>query len=206
MDEIFGYFPYLASEQQAQFIRMGDLYRHWNERINVISRQDTDQLYIRHILHSLAIARVVSFHPGTRILDVGCGGGFPGIPLAVLFPESRFTLVDSIGKKIGVVRSVAEGLGLRNVDARQVRAEDISGKFDFVVNRAVTQMPRLVEWVWDKITPGGTNVLPNGILSLKGGDLTEELAAAGKPCVLFDIADFFDDPFFETKKIVYLFR
>lgn len=185
---------------------MGALYREWNERINVVSRKDIDQLYLRHVLHSLSIACVCRFAPGTRVADVGCGGGFPGIPLAVMFPEVRFTLVDSIGKKIKVVEGVAGALGLDNVEAVNGRIEGVDEKFDFVVSRAVTDMRSFVSWVWNKIERGNGSELPNGILYLKGGDLTEELARVGKPSVVFDIGDHFSEEFFATKKIVYLAR
>jgi 16S rRNA (guanine527-N7)-methyltransferase len=210
MDRILHYFPDLTERQRTQLQQMQGLYADWNARINVISRQDTDQLYTRHVLHSLALARVVSFAPGTKILDVGTGGGFPGVPLAVLFPEVQLTLVDSIGKKIKVVADVAERLGLENVTAIHGRAEALKGSFDFVVSRAVTAMPAFLPWVWDKIIPGGVNRPANGILYLKGGDpsgdLGAELDAVRKPYALYPIADFFDDPFFGTKYVVYLPR
>lgn len=200
------YFPELTSIQIERFNAMGELYEDWNSKINVVSRKDIDQIYTHHILHSLAIAQLIRFKPGTTVLDVGCGGGFPGIPLAVMFPESEFTLCDSIGKKITVVNSVAESLGLTNLKGIQQRADQIPRKFDFVVSRAVTQMPEFVNWVWNKITPRGFNALPNGILYLKGGDLTEELKATGKKCTTYDISEYFSDEYFETKKIVYIQR
>jgi len=203
---ILKYFPTLTEHQQEQFRRMYELYLDWNSKINVISRKDTDQLYTRHILHSLAIAKVISFKPGTRVLDVGTGGGFPGIPLAVLFPEVQFTLIDSIGKKIKVVADVAEQLGLSNIAAIHGRAEELKGKVDFVVSRAVTEMSAFLPWVWNKITPGGDNEMTNGILYLKGGNLDAELEATKKSYALYPIQDFFDDPFFETKYVVYIPR
>lgn len=207
MDTLLSYFPNLTPRQLDQLTALGPLYRDWNERINVISRKDIDQLYVRHVLHSLAIAHVCTFHPQARVLDVGTGGGFPGIPLAILFPEAQFTLVDSIGKKIKVVNEVARSIGLQNLTALHTRVEQLSGSFDFVVSRAVTEMKRFVGWVWPKIVPGQqAGSIPNGILYLKGGDLEEELTAAHKAYTLYEIRDFFDDPFFDTKKVVYLPR
>ena len=182
---------------------MDFLYHDWNEKINVISRKDIDSLYTKHILHSLAIAKVNKFEPGTYVLDVGTGGGFPGIPLAILFPETRFYLIDVIAKKIKVVQAVAEALELKNVKAEQLRAELVKGDFDFIVSRAVTNMPDFVSWIKDKIKKKSKHELKNGILYLKGGDLTEELAAFPK-ATEYNLADFFEDEFFETKKVVHL--
>lgn len=204
MEIIEKYFPGLTQEQLERFAALYGLYAEWNAKINVVSRKDMEQLYERHVLHSLAIAKVCRFAPGAEVMDVGSGGGFPGIPLAVLFPEARFTLVDSIGKKVTVMRGVAEALGLDNVRALNMRAEQVGGKFDYVVSRAVTDMPTFLGWTWDKVRPGQAGTLPNGILYLKGGDLAEELAATGKKYTLYDIPDFFSEEFFETKKIVYL--
>lgn len=201
---IYRYFPDLSPEQKERFAALGPLYADWNAKINVISRKDTGHLYERHVLHSLAIARVCRFDAGARVLDVGTGGGFPGIPLAILFPEARFTLADSIGKKILVASSVAGELGLENVRAVQVRAEAVGERFDYVVSRAVTALPTLCGWVWNKIDRGRRGTLPDGMLCLKGGDLTEEIAAAGKKAEVFDISGFFEGEFFETKKVVYL--
>jgi 16S rRNA (guanine527-N7)-methyltransferase len=203
MEEILKQFPELTDLQQSQFEQLYDLYQDWNAKINVISRKDIDELYTKHVLHSLAIAKVQRFMPGTYILDVGTGGGFPGIPLAILFPETRFYLIDVIAKKIKVVQAVVESLGLKNVKAEQIRAENVKVDFDFIVSRAVTNMPDFVQWVKTKIKKQHKHELKNGILYLKGGDLTEELAAFPK-AKLYDIADFFDDPFFETKKVVHL--
>ncbi|MCC8087815.1 MAG: 16S rRNA (guanine(527)-N(7))-methyltransferase RsmG [Rikenellaceae bacterium] len=203
MDVILKYFKNLTPEQVRRFTEMHELYTDWNSKINLISRKDIEELYVKHILHSLAIAKVLDFRPGTRVLDVGTGGGFPGIPLAVMFPEAQFTLVDSIGKKINVVKDIAEKLELSNVRALNVRAEDINGNFDFAVSRAVTEMPKFIKWVWNKIIPKGQNALPNGILYLKGGDLKEELKAVNKPYIIYDINEFFEEEVFDTKKIVY---
>ena len=206
MDVLLKYFPELTERQREQFQLMATLYTDWNSKINVVSRKDIDQIGTRHILHSLAIAKITSFKPGTRILDVGTGGGFPGIPLAVLFPEAQFTLIDSIGKKIKVVADVAQKLGLTNVTAVHGRAEELKERYDFVVSRAVTEMSAFLPWVWNKIIPGGDNDLANGILYLKGGDLDTEMDVTKKPYALYPIADLFDDPFFETKFVVYLPR
>ena len=203
MDIILKYFPGLTEEQRRQFAALWDLYADWNAKINVVSRKDFDQLYLRHVLHSLAIAKVCTFEAGARVLDVGCGGGFPSVPLAILFPEVRFTAVDSIRKKIAVVEGVAAGLGLQNLTPRCARAESLSERFDYVVSRAVTAMPEFVGWVWNKIEKGQRGSLPNGILYLKGGDLAEELALTRRRWTLYDIARFFDEEFFETKKVVY---
>ena len=203
MDLIIKYFPYLTDLQKKQFEQLDFLYHDWNAKINVISRKDIDELYTKHILHSLGIAKVIKFEPGTYVLDVGTGGGFPGIPLAILFPETRFHLIDIIGKKIKVVQAVAEALELKNVKAEQLRAELVKGDFDFIVSRAVTNMPDFVSWVRTKIKKNNKHELKNGILYLKGGDLTEELAAFPK-ATEYNLSDFFEDEFFETKKVVHL--
>lgn len=203
MDEIQKYFPYLTDIQKEQFAKLDFLYHDWNAKINVISRKDIDELYTKHILHSLGIAKVIKFEPGTFVLDVGTGGGFPGIPLAILFPETRFYLIDVIAKKIKVVQAVAEALELKNVKAEQLRAELVKGDFDFIVSRAVTNMPDFVSWIKTKIKKQNKHELRNGILYLKGGDLTEELKDFPK-ATEYNLADFFEDEFFETKKVVHL--
>lgn len=207
METILAYFPTLSPLQREQFAQLEPIYRHWNEQINVISRKDMEAFYEHHVLHSLAIARVCAFTDGAAVLDVGCGGGFPGIPLAILFPEVQFTLVDSIGKKIKVVDEVARAIGLRNVTPRHSRAEQVPGTFDFVVSRAVTEMTPFIGWVWSKLRRGDTaGELSNGILYLKGGDLKAELNATRKPYTTYPISELFSEPFFETKQVVYLPR
>jgi 16S rRNA (guanine527-N7)-methyltransferase len=203
MKEILEYFPDLTAVQKGQFEKLEALYQDWNAKINVISRKDIDELYTKHVLHSLAIAKIQKFEPGTYVLDVGTGGGFPGIPLAILFPETRFYLIDVILKKIKVVQAVAEALELKNVKAEQLRAENVKGDFDFIVSRAVTNMPDFVSWIKDKIKKTNKHELKNGILYLKGGDLTEELKDFPK-AKEYNISEFFDNEFFETKKVVHL--
>ncbi|CAN1537781.1 GidB Predicted S-adenosylmethionine-dependent methyltransferase involved in bacterial cell division [Flavobacteriaceae bacterium] len=203
MEFILKYFPDLTDVQKNQFVQLEALYQDWNSKINVISRKDIDELYVKHVLHSLAIAKIQKFEPGTYILDVGTGGGFPGIPLAILFPETRFYLIDVILKKINVVKAVAEALDLKNVKAEQMRAENVKGDFDFIVSRAVTNMPDFVSWIKDKIKKQQKHELKNGVLYLKGGDLTEELAAFPN-AKEYNITDFFEGEFFETKKVVHL--
>lgn len=205
-DIILHYFPDITVVQKEQFQQLESLYKDWNAKINVISRKDIDELYVKHVLHALGIARVNSFEPGTKVLDVGTGGGFPGIPLAILFPETSFHLIDSIGKKITVVENVVEALGLKNVTAEKVRAEQVKDQYDFVISRAVTRMNEFHRWVKGKIKPSQTKKhhFSNGILYLKGGDLTEELAEAKVKYELFALSDFFEEEFFETKKVVYI--
>ena len=203
MEFILKYFPDLTDVQKNQFVQLEALYQDWNSKINVISRKDIDELYVKHVLHSLAIAKIQKFEPGTYVLDVGTGGGFPGIPLAILFPETRFYLIDVILKKINVVKAVAEALELKNVKAEQMRAENVKGDFDFIVSRAVTNMPDFVSWIKDKIKKQHKHELKNGILYLKGGDLTAELAAFPN-AKEYNITDFFEGEFFETKKVVHL--
>ena len=197
------FFPTLTEHQKEQFRALYDLYADWNAKINVVSRKDFEQLYLRHVLHSLAIAKVCQFEAGAKVLDVGCGGGFPSVPLAIMFPEVQFISADSIGKKITVVKGVCEGAGITNIDARHTRVEQIPEKFDYVISRAVTEMPQFVKWIWSKIERGQRGTLPNGILYLKGGDLTEELSATRMKWTEYQIADFFEEEFFETKKVVY---
>ena len=199
---ILKYFPEITDEQKQQFEKLEKLYTEWNEKINVISRKDMDGLYEKHILHSLGIAKVMPFADGTKVLDIGTGGGFPGIPLAILFPEVSFTLIDSIGKKIKVVEAVSEGLGLKNVTAVHGRAEKLKEKFHFVVSRAVTQMPEFLRWLKGKFEKEQFNEKHNGVLYLKGGDLAEELA--GLRCEIFQLKNYFQEEFFNTKKVVYL--
>ena len=203
MDEILKQFPNLSDNQILQFQKLQSLYEDWNAKINVISRKDIDELYTRHVLHSLGIAKIIEFRPGSRIMDVGTGGGFPGIPLAILHPEVDLYLIDVIAKKIKVVNEVATGLGLKNVKAEQKRAELVKQEFDFIVSRAVTNMPDFVKWVDDKVAKKQNHELANGILYLKGGDLTEELKDFPK-ATEYNLSDFFSDEFFETKKVVHL--
>jgi 16S rRNA (guanine527-N7)-methyltransferase len=203
-DLLFHYFTQLTASQKNQYFQLHDLYKDWNEKINVISRKDIDNLYINHVLHSLGIAQVVSFKPGSIILDVGTGGGFPGIPLAIFFPDTQFHLVDSIGKKITVVKNVADALGLKNVTAEQIRAEQLKTEYDFIVSRAVTRLKEFYGWVHKNVKKKSVHDLFNGILYLKGGDLEEELAELKKPHQIFDLTDYFKEEFFETKKIVYV--
>ncbi|GAB3984292.1 16S rRNA (guanine(527)-N(7))-methyltransferase RsmG [Spirosoma terrae] len=204
VDLILKYFPELTAEQKERFAALEGLYSDWNTKINVISRQDIDSLYEKHILHSLGIAKIVQFKPGTEILDVGTGGGFPGIPLAILYPLADFHLVDSIGKKIKVVQEIADALGLKNVKAEQVRVEQLKTTYDFVVSRAVTRLKPFLGWVRYKIHKAGNNDRPNGVLYLKGGDLAEELAEVPDRYRVYDLSDYFDEPFFETKKVIYI--
>ncbi|HEY9008616.1 16S rRNA (guanine(527)-N(7))-methyltransferase RsmG [Ohtaekwangia sp.] len=203
-DIIFHYFPDLTAKQKEQFVKLFDLYKEWNDKINVISRKDIDNLYINHILHSLGIAKVMAFKPGASVLDVGTGGGFPGIPLAILFPDTKFHLVDSIGKKITVVKGVAEGIGLKNVKAEQIRAEQIKGEYDFIVSRAVTRLKEFYGWIHRKTKKQSVHELDNGILYLKGGDLDEELAELKHIHQVYDLSDYFKEEFFDTKKVVFV--
>lgn len=203
MDLLLNYFPNLTNKQIEQFSKLQDLYKDWNLKINVVSRKDIDELYLRHVLHSLGIAKVMSFKPGAKVMDVGTGGGFPGIPLAILFPETQFHLVDSIGKKIKVVNEVAEGLGLENVRTTHGRVEEVKDTYDFIVSRAVAQMETFVRWTKGKIAKKQNHDLKNGILYLKGGDLTQELQKYTS-ATIYDLPNYFDEPFFETKKVVHL--
>lgn len=203
MELILKYFPNLTETQIQQFTELEELYKDWNLKINVVSRKDIDELYLRHVLHSLGIAKVIQFKDGSKILDVGTGGGFPGIPLAILFPECQFHLVDSIGKKLKVVNEVVEGLGLTNVKTTHSRVEEINDTFDFIVSRAVAIMPTFVHWVKGKIAKKQNHELKNGILYLKGGDLTEELQSY-RTATIYNLSDYFDGEFYETKKVVHL--
>lgn len=205
VDIIFNYFPKLSETQKQQFIQLAEVYPLWNDQINVVSRKDIESLYLKHVLHSLAIGKFVGeLKPKTRILDVGTGGGFPGIPLAILFPEVQFHLVDSIGKKIKVVREVAQAIGLKNVEADHIRAEELDYKYDFVVSRAVTRLADFLPWVRNKFEKQDKNGIPNGILYLKGGDLKEEIKEAKVKAELHAISDYFKEDFFETKYVLYL--
>jgi 16S rRNA (guanine527-N7)-methyltransferase len=204
MNIITKYFPKLTETQLSLFEQLQPLYADWNAQINVISRKDFPEFYEHHVLHSLAIAKLISFTSGTKILDVGTGGGFPGIPLAIYFPQTQFHLVDSIGKKIKVVNSVIESLGLQNVTAEQIRAEELTDKYDFVVSRAVTRLPEFVSWVRKNIAQKQINAMPNGVIYLKGGDLQEETKPFKNRVYVKKLSDWFDEEFFETKKVVHL--
>lgn len=197
------YFPDLTALQLQQFQQLEELYKDWNLKINVVSRKDIDELYLRHVLHSLAIAKFMSFKPGSKVIDVGTGGGFPGIPLAILFPETSFHLVDSIAKKLKVVDEVVAGLGLTNVKTSHCRVEDIKDTYDFVVSRAVAAMPTFVHWVKDKVAKKQNHDIKNGIIYLKGGDLAEELINFPKATV-YNLSNYYKEDFFETKKLVHL--
>ena len=201
---IFQYFPGVTPLQRKQFEDLQSLYASWNDKINVISRKDIENLYVNHVLHSLGIAKVMEFKASAKVLDVGTGGGFPGIPLAILFPETRFHLVDSIGKKITVVKNVSESLGLKNVIAEQTRAEQINDTYDFIVSRAVTRLKEFYGWVHKKTRKESIHPLKNGILYLKGGELEEEVSELKKPYQIFDLKDFFTEDFFDTKRVVYV--
>jgi 16S rRNA (guanine527-N7)-methyltransferase len=202
-DLILKYFPDITERQKQQFESLGALYEEWNARINVVSRKDMEHLYTRHILHSLAIAKVCQFEAGARVVDIGCGGGFPSVPLAIMFPEVEFVGCDSIAKKIRVVEGVKAGAGIDNLTAVNSRAEQLGQKFDYVVSRAVTEMARFMPWAWPLLRKGQKGTLPNGILYLKGGELAEELAATRRHWDLYDIHTMYDDEFFDTKRVVY---
>lgn len=204
MDQIIKYFPELTQRQREQFAAMVPLYEDWNSKINLISRKDMDNFVEHHVLHSLAIAKVQPFKSMAEILDVGTGGGFPGIPLAIMFPDARFYLIDSIGKKIKVVQDVIAQLDLKNCRAEQIRAEQVEGDFDFIVSRAVTALPEFVGWVRGKVSKTNYHKLRNGILYLKGGDLEEELRPLKRRPRIYEISDFFEEAYFETKKVIYL--
>ena len=204
MDLILKYFPDLTEEQKRQFAALYDLYLDWNSKINVISRKDIENLYEHHVLHSLGIAKVIRFRPGTQIMDLGTGGGFPGIPLAILFPEVQFHLVDSIGKKVRVASEIANSIGLKNVTFRHARAEEEKGKFDFVVSRAVMPLPDLLKIIRKNISSKQQNALPNGLICLKGGELGNETMPVKNKTTLWDLKEFFEEEFFETKKVVYV--
>jgi 16S rRNA (guanine527-N7)-methyltransferase len=206
MDKINKYFPHLSEQQKQQYALLPELYAFWNSQINVISRKDIDFLMDRHVLHSLGIAKIVSFNSGTEILDVGTGGGFPGIPLAIMFPETEFLLVDSIGKKIKVVNEVSQALNLHNVKAIQARAEEVNKKVDFVVSRAVTALPDFMKWVSGKFKTENMNSINNGVLYLKGGDIDSELSPLDNYWKVYSIQDYFPETFFETKKVVHLWK
>lgn len=202
-DIILKYFPNITEHQKLQFEQLYDLYLFWNAQINVISRKDSDLLFERHVLHSLGIAKVIQFKPNTKLLDVGCGGGFPGIPLAILFPECKFHLVDSIGKKIKVVTEVSKAIGLTNLTAQHERAEKINDKYDFIISRAVTAFPEFYTWIKNKTSKNNFNDLQNGILYLKGGDLKEEFGTFYEKAKFYDLKSYFEEDFFDTKKVVY---
>lgn len=202
-DLIIKHFPDITERQKQQFESLGALYEEWNARINVVSRKDMEHLYTRHILHSLAIAKVCQFEAGARVVDIGCGGGFPSVPLAIMFPEVEFVGCDSIAKKIRVVEGIKAGAGIDNLTAVNSRAEQLGQKFDYVVSRAVTEMARFMPWAWPLLRKGQKGSLPNGILYLKGGELAEELAATRRHWDLYDIRTMFDDEFFDTKRVVY---
>lgn len=202
-DLIIKHFPDITERQRQQFESLGALYEEWNARINVVSRKDMEHLYTRHILHSLAIAKVCQFEAGARVVDIGCGGGFPSVPLAIMFPEVEFVGCDSIAKKIRVVEGIKAGAGIDNLTAVNSRAEQLGQKFDYVVSRAVTEMARFVPWAWQLLRKGERGTLPNGILYLKGGDLAEELALTRKRWDIYEISSMFDDEFFDTKRVVY---
>jgi len=204
MDIILKYFPSLSEKQIELFKKLEPLYAEWNAQINVISRKDFSEFYERHVLHSLGIAKFTRFVGKTKILDVGTGGGFPGIPLAILFPEVNFHLVDSIGKKIKVVNGVGGALGLKNVRAEQIRAEQLNEKYDFVISRAVTRLPEFVPWIQKNISKKNTNALPNGVIYLKGGDLSQEIKPYRKKVFVQDLSEYFDEEFFKTKKVLHL--
>lgn len=204
MDIILKYFPGLTEEQRRQFEILYSLYGEWNAKINVVSRKDFESLYLKHILHSLAVAKACSFDDGARVIDIGTGGGFPAIPLAIMFPEVHFTAADSIGKKIRVVEEVAKGAGIKNITPLNARAEQVPGRFDYAVSRAVTDAATVMQWVWSKLERGRKGSLPNGLLLLKGGDLAEELAATGRKCSWWNISDWFSEEFFDTKKVIYI--
>ena len=204
METILNYFPGLSDRQKEQFEALYELYYDWNSKINVISRKDIENLYLHHVLHSLAIAKYITFKPGTTIMDMGCGGGFPGIPLAIMFPEVRFHLVDSIGKKVRVASEIATAIGLTNVRTSHSRAEDIKEKYSFIVSRAVMQLPDLVKICRKNISTEQFNALPNGIICLKGGDMTAETQAFRSCCEIVDISSYFNEEYFKDKKVVYV--
>ncbi len=204
INPVFEYFPELTQTQREQINMLDALYREWNGKINVISRKDIDMLYTHHVLHSLAIAKVLQFAKDTQVVDIGTGGGFPGIPLAILFPKCHFTLIDSIGKKVMVAQEVINALGLTNAVAIKARAEELKGKFDFVVTRAVAPLPTLHGWVKNLVKPGGVNFLPNGIIALKGGNLKEEIAPFGKKVEKWKISNMYENEFFEEKYVIFI--
>ena len=204
MEQILKYFPHLTEEQQKQLSALYELYADWNSKINIISRKDIGNLYEHHVLHSLGIAKVINFRPGSEVMDLGTGGGFPGIPLAILFPDTRFKLVDSIGKKLKVAAGVAQSIGLKNVSVCHERAEDEKGRFDFVVSRAVMPLPDLMKIIGKNIRKEQQNALPNGLICLKGGELQQEVQPFKHKATLWNLSEFFEEEFFETKKIVYV--